>query len=311
MFSISDCGLMLEPQLGMTMEDLLLTSQQAEGLGFGYLFRSDHLLPTDNRRGVDSPECWTSLGAIAASTKRVKFGPLVSPVGFRNPALLAKMACTLHSFSGGRLQLGLGAGWYEPEYSAHGFALPSFRIRRRQFDEALSIILPMIREGRADFDGRYFSAHTDCLPRPEGHVHVIIGARTKSMVRTAAKFADEWNSLASTKEFFVARKSLLDASSGGRRVFVSEMGPFLLGRNRDELEANAKTQLAKLGQPGTTDELFKRLQSRGALFGTPGRIVEVLTEKVEAGVEKFYFQTLVPQNTAMTELLAETLKDHF
>src|ERR1700746_3135026 len=111
---------MLEPQLGMAMNEFIDNVKMTERLGFGYLFRSDHLLPTDDRRGIDSPECWASLGAIAASTHKIRFGPMVSPVGFRNPALLAKMACTLHSFSGGRLQLSAGAGWYEPEFRAHG-----------------------------------------------------------------------------------------------------------------------------------------------------------------------------------------------
>lgn len=153
MLSIRDCGLMLEPQFGMTMEQVVQTSRQAEDLGFGYLFRSGHLLPTGNSRGVDSPECWTSLGAISASTRTLKFGPMVTPMGFRNPAMLAKMACTLHSFSGGRLQLAIGAGWYEPEYRAHGYEFPSFKVRMRQFEEGVRIILSMVREGRADFDG--------------------------------------------------------------------------------------------------------------------------------------------------------------
>jgi Luciferase-like monooxygenase len=128
----ADCGVMLEPQLGMGADQVVKTAELAEGLGFGYFFRSDHLLPTDGRRGVDSPECWTTLGAVAARTTKVKFGPLVTPLGFRNPALLAKMASTLHSYSRGRLQLAVGAGWYEPEYRAHGYPFPPFRERLAQ-----------------------------------------------------------------------------------------------------------------------------------------------------------------------------------
>ena len=149
---ISKCGLMLEPQFGMTVRQLVETAKEAESLGFGYLFRSDHLLPTDDSRGKDSPECWTSLGAVAADTTTIKFGPMVTPLGFRNPALLARMACTLHSFSGGRLQLAVGAGWYEPEYRAHGYEFPSFAVRRMQFEEGLSILLSMVRDGRVDFE---------------------------------------------------------------------------------------------------------------------------------------------------------------
>jgi alkanesulfonate monooxygenase SsuD/methylene tetrahydromethanopterin reductase-like flavin-dependent oxidoreductase (luciferase family) len=302
---------MLEPQLGMSVDDLVRAAEKTEELGFGYLFRSDHLLPTDNRRGIDSPECWTSLGVVAARTHRVKFGPMVTPAGFRNPALLAKMACTLHSFTKGRLQLALGAGWYEPEYTAFGYAFPSFPTRRTQFMEALSIILSLVREGRVDFDGKFYSAHTDCLPRPSGPLHVIIGARAKSLVRIAARQADEWNSLASTPEFFAQRKSMIENLVGRDKVQMSEMGPFLIGRNRSEVEANARLQVKKLGQNATPEDVMKRIRARGGLCGTPDEFMEMLNRKRDSGVEKFYFQTLVPENTAMTELLADTLKSRF
>ncbi|HYC11296.1 MAG TPA: LLM class flavin-dependent oxidoreductase [Nitrososphaerales archaeon] len=293
------------------MQLLLTTAREVEGMGFGYLLRSDHLLPTDNRRGIDSPECWTSLGAVAASTTRLSFGPLVTPVGFRNPALLAKMACTLHSFSGGRLQLGLGAGWYEAEYTAHGIGFPPFSVRKSQFREALSVILPLIRKGRVDFDGKHYSAHTDCLPRPAGPVHVVVGARTRSIVRVAARLADEWNTLVSPPEAVAQNASLLDSLAAGRRVELSEMGPFLIGRDQSELESNARLQVSKLGQDLTPDELIKRLRTRGAPCGAPEEVADALGKKLDAGVRKFYFQALVPENKAMTELLAHTLKDSF
>ena len=311
MLTIRDCGLMLEPQLGLSMEALVNAAKQAEDLGFGYLFRSDHLLPTNDNRGIDSPECWTSLGVIAASTRDVKFGPLVTPVGFRNPALLAKMACTLDSFSGGRLRLALGAGWYQPEYDSLGYPFPPFAVRRKQLEEALAVMLPMIRNGRVDFDGEYFSAHTDCLPRPSGPLHVIVGGSAKSIIRIAARQADEWDSLASSPESLVERKTMLDQEARGRKIWVSQMGPFLLGRNASEVEANAKIQMAKLGRPGTPEDVIKRTRARGALCGTPDEFADSLARLVDAGVQRFYFQTLVPENSSMTELLADTLKDRF
>lgn len=212
--TIDDCAIMVEPQLGMSMDALLDAARRTEELGFGYFFRSDHILPTDDRRGLDSPECWTSLGAIAASTSRVRFGPMVSPIGFRNPALLAKMACTIHSLSKGRLQLAVGAGWYESEYQAHGFTFPDFRTRMEQFGEALEIIAAMVGNGRADFDGRHFSAHTDCFPRPEGRMHLIVGGRTRPVVRLAARFADEWNSYGIAKLDLDGLKGLMERGPG-------------------------------------------------------------------------------------------------
>jgi len=299
---------MLEPQLGMSMHNLLTTTTQAEGLGFGYLFRSDHLLPTDNRRGIDSPECWTSLGAIAASTNRIKFGPMVTPVGFRNPALLARMASTLHSFSEGRLQLALGIGWYEPEYKANGYGFPEFKVRREQFEEGLVVILSMLTEGRVDFDGKHYSAHTDCLPRPSGRIHLILGGRGRTIVRAAARSADEWNTLVSPLEDFQRAKALLDESVLERQVEISEMGPYLLGKSRNELEANAATQLRKLGQSGSPYDLIKRLKSRGAFCGTLDEFSQLLSKKLGVGIAKFYFQTLVPENHTMTELLSDWIR---
>ncbi|QQG48657.1 MAG: LLM class flavin-dependent oxidoreductase [archaeon] len=308
MLSIKNCGIMLEPQMGMTMLEVVSTARLVERLGFGYLFRSDHLLPTDNRRGVDSPECWTSLGALAASTTDLRFGPMVTPIGFRNPALLARMACTLHSFSGGRLQLAVGAGWYESEYRAHGYPFPPFKERMSQFDEAFSVISSLVREGRADFDGSYFSAHTDCLPRPDGKVNVIIGGRSKPLAAMAARRADEWNVFLSPPETYSLLKATFDSALDGRSVVVSETGPFMLGRDPGQLESFARMQASWLKSEASPQETLSRLKARDAPVGSPEEFLEKVGRKVDAGIERFYFQLLAPENTAMLELLAETLK---
>jgi alkanesulfonate monooxygenase SsuD/methylene tetrahydromethanopterin reductase-like flavin-dependent oxidoreductase (luciferase family) len=302
---------MLEPQLGTSAAQLIETARLTEQLGFGYLFRSDHLLPTDGRRGIDSPECWTSLGAIAASTRSLKFGPMVTPMGFRNPALMARMACTVHSLSEGRLQLGMGAGWYEAEYTANGYAFPRFPERLGQFREALAIVSSLEREGRADFDGKYFSAHTDCLPRPSGNLHIIIGAKSRPMVRLAARNADEWDVLVTPLNEFQELKKVFDAAVGPRNVLVSEMGPFMIGRNEGKLEASARLQASKLNQEISPQELLKRIRSRNAPCGTPEDFLEQVRAKMDAGIGRLYFQTLVPENTAMMELLADTLRGGF
>jgi alkanesulfonate monooxygenase SsuD/methylene tetrahydromethanopterin reductase-like flavin-dependent oxidoreductase (luciferase family) len=299
---------MVEPQLGMSMEELVEVAEKVEELGFGYFFRSDHILPTDARRGIDSPECWTSLGVLAASTSRIKFGPLVSPIGFRNPALLAKMACTVHSTSNGRLQLGVGAGWYEAEYRAHGFPFPDFRTRVAQFAEALDIISAMVNKGKVDYDGTYFSAHTDCLPRPRGHMQMIIGGRTRPVVRLAAKFADEWNTFRSSSSDLGGLKTLLAESSGGRTIDVTEMGPYLIAESQPKLEEYAALQASALGQKISPNDVIARMKARAAPCGTVQEFVDQLRSMADSGFKRVYFQTLVPQNTAMIELLADTLK---
>lgn len=299
---------MLEPQLGTSMDQLVRTAKLAEELGFGYFFRSDHVLPTNDKRGIDSPECWTSLGAIAASTNRIKFGPLVSPIGFRNPALLARMACTLHSYSKGRLQLSIGAGWYEAEYRAHGYPFPDFKGRLAQFGEALDIITAMVRDGRVDYDGKFFTAHADCYPRPDGHLQLIVGARTKSLVRLAGRKADEWNFFNLPTEVYQELWGVLNAAAEGRKVEVSMMTPFMIGTNQSQVEASAKLQASKLGQPFPPSEVLARLKARNAPCGTEDEFVEQVRGIIDSGVQKVYFQTLVPENTGMVELLADTVK---
>jgi len=290
------------------MEGLVGIAKKAEELGFGYFFRSDHILPTDERRGIDSPECWTSLGVLAASTSRIKFGPLVSPIGFRSPALLAKMACTVHSASHGRLQLGVGAGWYEAEYKAHGFSFPDFRTRVAQFAEALEIISAMVNDGKVDYEGTHFTAHTDCMPRPAGHMHMIVGGRTKPVVRLAARFADEWNTFRSSGSDLVGLRLILAERSGGRAIDVTEMGPYLVAESQPKLEEYAALHASTLGQRISPKDVIARMKARSAPCGTVQEFVDQLRSRADSGFKRVYFQTLVPQNTAMVELLADTLK---
>ncbi len=309
--TIEDCGIMVEPQLGMKMDQLIAIARKSEDLGFGFFFRSDHVLPTDGRRGLDSPECWTSLGAVAATTRRIRFGPMVSPIGFRNPALLAKMACTLHSYSRGRLQLGLGAGWYEDEYVAYGYPFPDFKTRIGQFSEALDILSALVNVGKADYDGVYFTAHTDCYPRPRGHLRLIIGGRTRPVVRLAAKFADEWNTFRMPSSELEGLKSLLEKSAEGREVELTEMGPYFVARTQSKLEEYARAQAMALGQDLVPKVVLGRMRARGAPCGTVDQFVEQLERKSDAGFSRIYFQTLAPENAEMMELLADTLKRRF
>jgi alkanesulfonate monooxygenase SsuD/methylene tetrahydromethanopterin reductase-like flavin-dependent oxidoreductase (luciferase family) len=135
-------------------------------------------------------EAWTILAALAEATHRLHLGPLVACTSFRNPAILAKMADTLDEVSGGRVVLGLGAGWHEPEYEA--FGLP-YDHRVGRFEEALAIIVPLLRTGRVDFSGQYYQAR-DCVlaprgPRPDG-LPILIGAQRPRMLALAARYAD-------------------------------------------------------------------------------------------------------------------------
>jgi alkanesulfonate monooxygenase SsuD/methylene tetrahydromethanopterin reductase-like flavin-dependent oxidoreductase (luciferase family) len=173
--------------------DLFAFAQQAEALGFDSLWVPDHLLVTWQQRTQGIWECWSLLSALAAVTHRVELGSLVACTAFRNPALLAKMADTIDEISGGRLIVGLGAGWDGPEERA--FDIKSDH-RVDRFEEALQIIVPLLRTGRVDFVGKYYQAR-DCELRPRGPrpggPTILIGAKGPRMLRLAATYADLWN----------------------------------------------------------------------------------------------------------------------
>lgn len=169
-------------------------ARTAEAVGFDGLWLGDHLL---YRRAGDRPrgpwEAWTTLAALAEATERVTLGPLVASTSFHNPAMLAKMASTVDEISGGRLVLGLGAGWNETEYRAFGFP---FDRRISRFEEAFTIIRTLLRAGAIDFDGHFYQAR-DCElrprgPRPEGPP-LMVGSIGPRMLRITLPHVDSWN----------------------------------------------------------------------------------------------------------------------
>src|SRR5215472_14059309 len=169
-------------------------AQQAETDGFDSIWLADHLFyrnPGEPTRGIW--ECWTILSALAEATRRVEIGPLVLCNTFRHPAILAKMATTLDEVSHGRLILGVGAGWNEPEYQA--FGLP-FDHRVDRFAEALQILKPLLKEGQVDFAGQYYQARNCDIvprgPRREGPP-LMVGSEGPRMLKLTAQYADLWN----------------------------------------------------------------------------------------------------------------------
>lgn len=176
--------------------DLAAMARRAEEVGFDSVWVEDHLLFRGDVTGgpTEGPwECWSLLAALAATTSRVEIGPLVTCTSFRNPALLAKIADTVDEISGGRLILGLGAGWHEPEYAAFGFP---FDHRVARFEEALAIIHGLLRDGQIDFTGRYYTAR-ECELRPRGPrpggPPILMGTTRPRMLRLTARYADLWN----------------------------------------------------------------------------------------------------------------------
>jgi alkanesulfonate monooxygenase SsuD/methylene tetrahydromethanopterin reductase-like flavin-dependent oxidoreductase (luciferase family) len=163
----------------------------AEAAGLDSVWVFDHLLFRSDGETHRILECWTVLAAIAEATRRVELGTLVMCTGFRNAALLAKMAATLDHLSGGRLILGIGSGWNDPEYEAFGYPT-DHKVGR--FEEALAVIIGLIREGRADLDGRYVTARDAVLiPPARPDLPILIAAKRPRMLELTARHADAWN----------------------------------------------------------------------------------------------------------------------
>jgi alkanesulfonate monooxygenase SsuD/methylene tetrahydromethanopterin reductase-like flavin-dependent oxidoreductase (luciferase family) len=249
----------------------------AEEVGVDTLFAPDHLIfrkygSFDSILEGESKGCWevwTLLSAIASITSRVTLGPFVACTSFREPALLAKMADTLDEVSGGRLLLGLGAGYHVPEYTAFGY--PHDHLAGR-FEEALQIILPLLKGERVTFHGSYYNVD-DCLlvphgPRPGGPP-IWIGARQPRMLRLVAKYADAYNTMAHVgPETVNAQMALLDEACED------------VGRDPSTI---GKTIGAFVAYPGAEDDPGG--VHGNSIVGTPEQVAERLHAMHEVGVE--------------------------
>jgi probable F420-dependent oxidoreductase len=247
-------------------------ARAAEDVGFDSIWVGDHLLYRDPDRPPTGPwEAWSTLAALAAVTERVEIGPLVASVSFHNPAMLAKKAATIDDISAGRLILGLGAGWNEPEYRAFGFP---FDHRVDRFEEAFTIIRSLLRDGRVDFAGRYHQAR-DCLllPRPERTTGppLLIGTTGPRMLRLAAAYADAWNAwyvwFGNRPEGIAALREKVDAACAAQG-----RDPATLERTVAVLVQTSEGAVARRGGPeekappvrGTAEEVAETLRSFAA-----------------------------------------------
>jgi alkanesulfonate monooxygenase SsuD/methylene tetrahydromethanopterin reductase-like flavin-dependent oxidoreductase (luciferase family) len=299
---IGNCGLMLEPQLGMGFQEVVAWAAYAETHGYGYFLRSDHLLPTQGDMDRDSPECWVTLGAVAAATKRIKFGPMVTPIGFRNPAMLAQMSCNLHAYSRGRLVLGLGAGWYREEYKMKGFEFPTLKDRHDQLIEALKIIRPLTEGKRITFNGKHYNANTICYPYPQSKLRLVLGGWSQFIRRAANGYADELNLWNGVPADFKEVKQQIN-----KKIEISRAGIFFLAESSKKLQRKLKAKsrlLKELNLPTQINELKKK----EVLCGDVEEFIAQLKEFSKAGVDRFYFDILDPRDKEMIDLLTRVLK---
>jgi|SRR5579859_1381185 len=260
-----------------------------EDVGLDSIWVYDHLLYRWPGRPTDGIwECWTALSALAQATHRVQLGTLVLCTPFRNPAVLAKMATTLDEVSGGRLTLGLGAGWHQPEFDA--FGVP-FDHRASRFQEALEIICPLLRTGHVDFQGTYHAA-PDCEiiprgPRPAGPPIMLAGSGPR-MQRLAARYADSWNTAWHT-----------EPASANARLDSIRAACALESRDPNSL---AITAAVGIGYPD-----LGPVTARAGLTGTPERVAEAFRGYAALGVAHIIIE-FAPYTTAALDRLADAVR---
>jgi len=269
------------PQAALTFKALRERAALLERLGYHSIWLVDHFW----NRGVpaaDVLECTTTMGALAAATEKIRIGSLVLCNSFRNPAMLAKVMATIDNISGGRLEIGLGAGWMDEEYRAYGYEFPSMGARLRQLEEGVQILKAMLSNKQASFSGRYYQiaeAHNNPQPIQKPHPPITIGGSgEKVMLKLVAKYADRWNCPAGYRSFeqkFDALKAHCAAVGRDiKEINISEQLLVCIGANEQEVEERWK--------------ISQRLPFwRTAIKGTPPQVVEQLRDRLKKGIEFF------------------------
>ncbi len=291
--NIADLRIFTEPQQGASYDDLLAVAHRAEKLGYGAFFRSDHYLLMGDGDGLPGPtDAWITLAGLARDTSTIRLGTLVSSATFRQPGPLAISVAQVDQMSGGRVDLGLGAGWFAAEHEAYGIPFPELGERFDRLEEQLEMITGMwatpVGETYSKPGGHYPITDSPALPKPTQSAPPIVigGGGPKRTPALAAKYASEFNTPFVNREFFVKQTGRVRAACEA------------INRNPDELvysaalivcvganEAEVKRRAAALGRE--PDELRKN-----GLCGTPAEVAERMRSWSEAGAERLYLQVM-------------------
>jgi F420-dependent oxidoreductase-like protein len=299
---------MVEPQQGASYDDQLRVAKHAEKLGYGAFIRSDHFL----RMGGGDPgpgptDSWVTLAGLARETSRIRLGTLMTSATFRLPGMLAVQVAEVDAMSGGRVELGFGAGWFEAEHVAYGIPFPGVEERFDRFEEQLAVITGLWRtpEGqRFTYKGRYYQLE-DCpaLPRPAQRPHppvIIGGSGPRRTPELAASYADEFNvpfaSVEKAREQIervraACTKAGRDASSMVYSVAAA------LGVGEDEAQARQRAEV--------NGGDFAELRAGAGLVGTVGEVIERLKVYEAMGASRFYLQFNDLQDLEQLDLVAE------
>ncbi len=304
---------MIEGQQGVGWNHWLALADACERLEFEGVFRSDHYFSARGAAGRGSTDAWTLIAALAARTSHIRLGTLVSPVTFREPALLAKAVATADEISGGRVEIGMGSGWWEEEHTQHGFAFPAVSERFERLGEQLEIVDGLLTKERFSFRGKHYRLE-ECeflpkavqRPRPP----IIVGGRKvgPTMRRLIGRFADEFNTYGGTPDavrdrFQRARDGVQAAGRDPDSIVTSLMTWVLIGETQQDYLARVERARRLDDSAGAFDAYLADIEE-DCIVGTPDRAAERLSEYAAAGVQRIYLNDDLYDDLDMLELLA-------
>jgi F420-dependent oxidoreductase-like protein len=305
---------MVEGQEDVTWEDWVALAAACEEHGLEGLFRSDHYASVMGAYDRGALDAWATLTALAARTGRIRLGSLVSPATFRHPSELAKVVATADHVSGGRVELGLGAGWNAPEHAMYGFDFPELSSRVERFAEQLEIVHRQWTEDSFDFAGRHYRLEgCRALPKPLQSPHpplIVGGAAKRGTVDPAVRWADEYNTTVASVEALRERRQALDEACGraGRdpaSLGFSLMTTCVVAGDEAELRERARRVVAITG--GSDPEAFLAENRETGVVGTVEDAREHLRALEDVGVERVFLQHLDHRDLEMVELIGSEL----
>ena len=277
----------------------------ADNLGFDSIYAYDHLIPffkDDTEKNIF--ECFTLLSAAATITNKIKIGQIVTCNSYRNPALLAKMLSTLDVISNGRIELGIGAGWYEKEYVAYGYDFSTHITRIRQLDESISIIKELWTRRSASFSGRYYMLKDAiCNPKPIQKPHPIImvgGSGEKYLLKVVAKHADRYNNFFGSPDQLKKKIAVLkEHCNTFRRDYKQIQHSVALPCIITESEVDVNQILARYKRNDKTTKQYLNYLVGGITVGIPEKIIKGLNEYVELGITHFIIHFIGLNNSVL------------
>lgn len=308
--------LMIEGQEDVGWEHWLALASACEQHGIETLFRSDHYISVDDRRERGSLDAWGTICALAAATSTLRLGTLVSPASFRHPSVLAKSVVTADHVSGGRVELGMGAGWWRPEHERYGFPFHNTGTRLDVLEEQLEVVHGAFADEPFSFEGDHYTMRDlEARPKPVQRPHpplIIGGTAGRRSAGLAARFADEYNTIFASPTVCADRRRAVaeawerEGRDGGALRF-SLMTGCLIGADLEELHERARRLASRRGESADDPARYVDALRERWVVGTVEEAAEQLRALEEAGVQRVMLQHLLHEDLDSVELIGREL----